>query len=298
MATQAGIGVLIGLGLGSGITAFLMQRIIRRQDNALQQSINRLNRIKADHAQDLNEALVKMAADYEQQLAAKIERYQDTHEEQLSELEAEYEARLAALLSIELQASPEAMAETEPLLEPTKPAAPDLTAPDLTTPEPAAKTPLSSPSDTVFTPIPDPWKDTGSPAAPAPASLEIAESATPPIANVDTASPVRRDTTRQDNRAETVTNLGKAAAINRKTALRAVPQLGKLLKDEDATVRLAAVIALQESGSIKAIPFLRQALRDTDNRIVAAASTALSRFKGTKKSTPKSKKAIKKKHRR
>ena len=74
MATQAGIGVLIGLGIGSGITAFLMKRIIRRQDNALQQSLNRLNRIQEDHSQDLTTALAKLETDYEQQLAATIER--------------------------------------------------------------------------------------------------------------------------------------------------------------------------------------------------------------------------------
>ncbi|MEO1181417.1 MAG: HEAT repeat domain-containing protein, partial [Cyanobacteria bacterium J06636_28] len=96
-------------------------------------------------------------------------------------------------------------------------------------------------------------------------------------------------------RAQTAAALGQAAAINRKDAVRAVPQLGKLIKDNDADVRLAAVTALQESGSIKAIPFLRQALRDTDNRIVAAASAALSRFKGSKKAAPK---AAKKKRRR
>ncbi|MEM9486926.1 MAG: hypothetical protein AAGA83_24910, partial [Cyanobacteria bacterium P01_F01_bin.116] len=90
MATQAGIGVLIGLGIGSGVTAFLMQRIIRRQDNALQQSITRLNRSQEDHTQELNAALEKMEADYEEQLALKIERYQDNYEEQLTELEAEY----------------------------------------------------------------------------------------------------------------------------------------------------------------------------------------------------------------
>ena len=87
MATQAGIGVLIGLGIGSGVTAFLMRRIIHRQDNALQQSITRIDRIQEEHAHELNAALEKMAVDYEQQLAAKIERYQDTHEVQLGELE-------------------------------------------------------------------------------------------------------------------------------------------------------------------------------------------------------------------
>ncbi|EKU97361.1 hypothetical protein Lepto7375DRAFT_6543 [Leptolyngbya sp. PCC 7375] len=283
MATQAGIGVLIGLGIGSGVTAFLMQRIIRRQDNALQQSINRLNRIQEDHAQDLNAALEKMAADYEQQLAAKIERYQDTHEEQLTELDAEYEARIAALTSIgfqeETNAVPETMAD----------AVNEVSAPPIEATQPIP--------EQTFTPIPDPWAESNNPPG------TISEPVAPPETVATT--PVETTTARGQPNAshdpqltQTVAELGKTAALNRKEAIRAVPQLGKLTKDADADVRLAAITALQQSGSIKAIPFLRQALRDTDSRVVAAASAALNRFKGSKKPAPKAKKTNKTKRRR
>lgn len=283
MATQAGIGVLIGLGIGSGVTAFLMQRIIRRQDNALQQSLNRLNRIQEDHAHELNAALEKMTADHEQQLAAKIERYQDTHEQQLRELEAEYEARIAVFTSVNnIQENTDTIAVTPPEHQPAEP------------------TPERSKPVNPFTPIPDPWMDAGSePTAPQRHHVEVAPAASPsPVPPTpEPATSVSVKSVAQSELMQKATELGQAAAINRKDALRAVPQLGKLLKDNDAEVRLAAVTALQESSSIKAIPFLRQALRDTDSRIVAAASAALSRFKGSKKPAPKVKPS-KKKHRR
>ena len=288
MATQAGIGVLVGLGIGSGVTAFFMQRIIRRQDNALQQSLNRLNRIQEDHAQDLNAALEKMAADYEQQLAAKIERYQDTHEEQLSELEAEYEARIAALTNLNLQEN----TDTIPITESSEPSEP-------------IEAPQSSPANT-FTPIPDPWTESDSPLAerskpvpPEPAEVTPSPTATPAHEAATAKPSVSAPPKPVVNAALTqqATELGKVAAINRKEAIRAVSQLGKLIKHNDADVRLAAITALQESGSIKAIPFLRQALRDPDNRIVAAASAALSRFKGAKKPKQKAKN-LKQKRRR
>ena len=273
MATQAGIGVLIGLGIGSGITALLMQRIIRRQDNALQQSLSRLNRVQEDHAQDLNAALAKMETDYEQQLAAKIERYQDTHEERLQELRAEYETRIAALSAGDRAAGPGAADS------PT-----------------AAKSSVSatpSPPSNTFTPIPDPWAEPGSESA---APEAVPEAPPAPAA----PEPVERPRPKAADETELVQSavaLGKAAAVNRKDALRAIPQLGQLLKAQSADVRLAAVTALQESGSIKSIPFLRLALRDADGRVVAAASAALGRFKGAKKPASKTRKTKKKRRR-
>lgn len=302
MALSAGVGVLIGLGLGSGVTALLMQRIIRRQDNALQQSLNRLNHIQSDHAQALNAALAKVETDYEQQLAAKIERYQDTHQEHLSELQAEYEARIAVLTNVPLQEIDQDASLPLPTnnLDPEA----DSAAGIVTDTEAASATDIAAVSTTdtadeptaanAFMPIPDPWVDSSpseSIAAP-PAAAPSAETTTP-----KPSAPRRPATTPQPDPAQMAAELGKAAAINRKEAIRAVPQLGKLIKDNDADVRLAAVTALQDSGSIRAIPFLRQALRDSDNRVVAVASTALNRFKGARKSTPKAK-IIKKKRRR
>ncbi|MEM7062757.1 MAG: HEAT repeat domain-containing protein [Cyanobacteria bacterium P01_B01_bin.77] len=283
MAVSAGVGVLIGLGLGSGMTALLMQRIIRRQDNALQQSLNRLNRIKEDHAQELNAALAKLEADHEQQLAAKIERYQDTHQEHLSELQAEYEARIAVLMNVPIQEISEDTALSLPI-DNLEPGADSSSAVASEADTASAEEPTV---ENAFTPIPDPWGESSTP--------DVAPQATTPIAEA-TISP-SRPVPSQPDLAQAATELGKAAAINRKEAIRAVPRLGKLLKDNNADVRLAAVTALQDSGSIKAIPFLRQALRDSDNRVVAAASAALNRFKGAKKTAPKAK-TIKKKRRR
>ena len=86
--------------------------------------------------------------------------------------------------------------------------------------------------------------------------------------------------------------LGEAAATNRKAITPALPMLGKLSKDPDPAVRLAAVQALQRCASAKAVPLLKQSLRDPDGDVVAAASTALRRFKGM--SRPKPQKAKKK----
>ncbi|MEM6252993.1 MAG: HEAT repeat domain-containing protein [Cyanobacteria bacterium P01_D01_bin.156] len=285
MAISAGIGVLIGMGIGAGITAFFMQRIIRRQDNALQQSLNRLNRVQEDHAQELSAALGKMEADYEQKLASKIERYQNTHQEQLADLEAEYEARIAALGNF----APDTEDNS-----------------DTPTPEdnripPADITPAEAPSPTAsFSQIPDPWTDEAI-AAPAAVEPVIAENPTlhPPATASGAASSTSQKRPPSASSASAVmvsraTELGKAAAINPKEAIRTIPQLGKLLKNNDADVRLAAITALQESGSIKALPFFRQALRDTDSRVVAAANAGLSRFKGAKKAPKKVKKTSKK----
>ncbi|MEO0350122.1 MAG: HEAT repeat domain-containing protein [Cyanobacteria bacterium P01_A01_bin.15] len=266
MATQAGIGVLIGVAIGVGITYFLMQRTIRRQNNAIQQALSRANRLQDDHAREMKATLAKMESNYEQQLAAKIERYQDTHEEQLTSLEAEYEARIAALTNVDLREIPEDAVSA-----------------------PATPPPDPQPAAAPFSPIPDPWVEASRRPAPGPA-VPTARPDAP-----DAPDAPQPDTTYPNKQAQAATGLGKAAATSRKIAVRVVPQLGKLIKDSDADVRLAAVTGLQESGSIKAIPFLRQALRDSDSRVVAAASSALSRFKGTKKPTPK---AIKKKRRR
>lgn len=294
MALSAGIGVLIGLGIGSGVTALLMKRTIRRQDNALQQSLSRLNRIQEEHAQELNAALAKMEADYEQQLAAKIELYQDTHQEHLSELQAEYEARIAVLTNVPLQE----MEDAAPLPLPTDNLAAETDgatgstdiAGDGAADDAAdgatgrvignADQPIA---ENTFMPIPDPWGDGSTSDAPAPQASAVTE------ASIPNPSAAPRPVLVQPDSAQTATELGKAAAINRKAAIRAVPQLGKLLKDDSADVRLAAVTALRDTGSIKAIPFLRQALRDSDSRIVAAASAALDRFKGVKKPAPKAK---------
>ncbi|MGD1857750.1 MAG: HEAT repeat domain-containing protein [Leptolyngbyaceae cyanobacterium] len=290
MATQAGIGVLVGLGIGSGITAFLMQRIIRRQDNALQQSLTRLNHLQEDHAQDLNAALAKAEGDYEQQLASTIERYQDAHEQQLTELEAEYEARIAALLGISGEESGAVDVTLEPVVgSPAADAAEkDEFATQLNIPQPGTDQPFAAA-------IPDPWIETGqSSDVPAAGPAAVAE---PEPTPKPTATPPRRTANSRDTELATVSELGKVAAINRKEAVRAIPQLGRLIKDSDPDVRLAAVTALQDSGSIKSIPFLRQALRDSDSRIVAVASAALSRFKGAKKPAVKKAKTTKKKPR-
>ncbi|MEO0869832.1 MAG: HEAT repeat domain-containing protein, partial [Cyanobacteria bacterium J06642_11] len=181
-----------------------------------------------------------------------------------------------------------------------------------------AATPAAD-DDSFTTPIPDPWTEASGqvpepdvaepegaaepeapePEAPEPEATEIAPE--PPRTAAPEAAPqtvipqiITKPQPAADSPINQVTELGKAAAINQKQAIQAVPQLGKLTKDTNADVRLAAITALQAAGSIKAIPFFRQALRDTDNRVVAAATEGLNRFKGAKKTVKKVNKKTKK----
>lgn len=252
--TQAGIAVLVGVMVGVGITYFFLQQTIRRQENALEQAMARLTQKDQDQNQQLNEAMAKMESEYEQQIARTIERYQDSHSEQMQALEAEYEARMAALTSVSIQEPLGQEPSPEPAPETVEPA--PVTAPEVK--------PVGS-----FSVLPDPWGEQ-------PQTIETDAAATSSLspASVDRA-------------VQSVVVLGAEAALSRKAAVKAVPKLGKLARDPDPDVRLAAVNALQQSGSAKAVPFLRRALKDSDSRIVAAANAALSRFKGAKIPKPR-----------
>lgn len=61
---------------------------------------------------------------------------------------------------------------------------------------------------------------------------------------------------------------------------KALPILGRLSRDGDPMVRLAAVQALGRVKSARGLPWLRRALKDADPAVVEAANLAIARFRG------------------
>ncbi|MEO1591052.1 MAG: HEAT repeat domain-containing protein [Cyanobacteria bacterium J06632_22] len=314
-----GLALLVGILIGAAVVYFLMQARLQERTSVSNNSQERAASLSATYERDLEQRLAdqrsQLEADYEQRITAKLEQYQGEHAQQMAELEGEYQARLAVLegsdvntgrtsaeqgtdttteSAIAASEPPSTVAETD---RPVRNAA-------------AAAAVLGVAAGAVV--LPDPWEEQPvSPSQPATsqniatdtadisiAPPLVAESAPPPtqITTIETALPA--DTVTQlDNplpeyRQAAAQSLGKAAATSRKETALALPMLGKLSKDPDPAVRLAAVQALQTSGTAKAVPLLKQSLRDPDSDVVAAASAALNRFKGL--SRPKPKKAKKK----
>ncbi|MBF2035035.1 MAG: HEAT repeat domain-containing protein [Leptolyngbyaceae cyanobacterium T60_A2020_046] len=61
---------------------------------------------------------------------------------------------------------------------------------------------------------------------------------------------------------------------------KALPILGRLSRDGDPKVRLAAVQALGRVKSARGLPWLRRALKDADPAVVEAVNLAIARFRG------------------
>lgn len=96
------IGLLLGLTIGvlaAAIVYWLMQQRITKLANALQNNQRRLQQLESEHEIRLRAATDRLQADYEKQLAEKIEYYQD-HQILESELkEVEFETRLEVIES-------------------------------------------------------------------------------------------------------------------------------------------------------------------------------------------------------
>lgn len=113
------LGIFIGLAIGVLATLIvyaLMRQRLGRLLVALQNNQRRLQQLESEHEIRLRAATDQLQADYERQLAEKIEYYQDSHilESELKELEFEtrisvlenaYDRELASTLSPE--SSPE-----------------------------------------------------------------------------------------------------------------------------------------------------------------------------------------------
>lgn len=94
------VGLFIGLTIGvlaAAIVYWLMQQRIDKLTSALQNNQRRLQQLENEHEIRLRTATDQLQADYERQLAEKIEYYQD-HQILESELkEVEFETRLEVI---------------------------------------------------------------------------------------------------------------------------------------------------------------------------------------------------------
>lgn len=94
------IGLFIGLTIGvlaATIVYWLMQQRLEKLTGALQNNQRRLQQLENEHEIRLRAATDQLQADYERQLAEKIEYYQD-HQILESELkEVEFETRLEVI---------------------------------------------------------------------------------------------------------------------------------------------------------------------------------------------------------
>jgi hypothetical protein len=93
-------GLFLGLTLGVFATAlvyWLMRDRVERLLSALQNNQRRLQQLENDHEIRLRAATDQLQADYERQLAEKIEYYQDSQIVQSEEAEAEFETRLSVI---------------------------------------------------------------------------------------------------------------------------------------------------------------------------------------------------------
>mgnify|MGYP001800124451 FL=1 len=89
-------GLCAGL-LAAAIVYWLMKRRVERILTALQNNQRRIQQLESDHEIRLRTATDQLQADYERQLAAKIEYYQDDQILNNELLELEFETRLSVL---------------------------------------------------------------------------------------------------------------------------------------------------------------------------------------------------------
>ncbi len=329
-----GLALLVGILIGAAVVYFLMQARLQARAAVSQDSQDRADNLSETYTQDIEQRLAEQRSqietEYEQRIATKIEAYQDEHSQQLADLEAEYEARLAALSGTDAAPStaastPVVASEPAPPASSARPLDPPpvgaaatvlgVSAGATVLPDPWDEAPVKPPT---ITPPPEITSDTEPESTPvdtttAPSAPPIPDPETRPspaspsqdVSEPQTESPVRLGTTLTaaaaqleaplpEFRRSAAQTLGDAAATSRKDVALALPMLGKLTKDPDPTVRVAAVEALRQCGSAKAIPLLKQSLRDPDGDVVAAASEALNRFKGTPKTKPQTQKTKKK----
>jgi hypothetical protein len=94
------IGLFLGLAIGA-IAAFvvyaLMKQRVERLVSSLQNSQRRLQQLENEHEIRLRAATDQLQSDYEQQLAEKIEYYQDEQMLHNELLGLEFETRLSVL---------------------------------------------------------------------------------------------------------------------------------------------------------------------------------------------------------
>jgi hypothetical protein len=142
-----------------------------------------------------------------------------------------------------------------------------------------AETPVTA---TAPSPMPQPVRQ--SPTVPEAKESAASASATPPDAlritdpNALLAASYAPDAATRHQVAIAIAQILPQAGVQAQA--RWLPILGRLTRDADATVRLAAIQALEPVSPAKRLPWLRRALKDTDPTVVAAANALISTTKG------------------
>lgn len=93
-------GLFVGLTIGvlaATIVYWLMQQRIEKLTSALQNNQRRLQQLENEHEIRLRSATDQLQADYERQLAEKIEYYQDEQILQSELKEVDFETRLEVI---------------------------------------------------------------------------------------------------------------------------------------------------------------------------------------------------------
>lgn len=94
------VGLFIGLAIGALVSLIiyaLMKQRLGRLLTALQNNQRQLQQLESEHEIRLRAATDQLQADYERQLAEKIEYYQDSHILDIELKELEFETRISVL---------------------------------------------------------------------------------------------------------------------------------------------------------------------------------------------------------
>lgn len=95
------VGLFIGLSVGvlaAAIVYWLLKQRVDRLLTALQNNQRRSQQLENEHEIRLRAATDQLQADYERQLAEKIEYYQDEQTLQMDLMELDFETRLQVIL--------------------------------------------------------------------------------------------------------------------------------------------------------------------------------------------------------
>ncbi len=257
------IGLLVGLVAGGMVAYFLASKQAARQSARVQDLQRQLDLAESEHERRLREATDQLRQDYADQAPA-----------------------TPSPTSTPV-GSPPAVSPSQPPTAPESPSATSLPTAPLATSPPSTTTPVTA---AVSKPMPQPVIQSpkipeakpSSSTAPATTDSRIADPNALLAASYAPDAATRRQVATAI--AEVLSQSGVSAQA------RWLPILGRLTRDTDATVRLAAIQALEHVSTAKRLPMLQRALKDTDPAVVAAANTLLTATKGRSQRPQTSKK--------
>lgn len=262
------IGLVVGLGLGAAIAYFLTSKKVAAQSATVQDLQRQITLAESEHDRRLREATEQLRKDYAAQ--AKATSTPNFASASQPPTATTAHSQTGAPAAANTAAPPPSVVPTESLPKPDpKPPEPVVSRPPVT-----ATTPAPTPQSIQSPSVPDqPRRQTSK-------ALETSVRISDPNAvlaasyspNAQTRSEVARAI------AQILPTSGASAQA------RWFPVLGRLARDAEPTVRLAAVQALRQVKSAKRLPLLQRALKDTNPAVVAAATAIIDQTKGRTKS--------------